>query len=131
MAAADPCDAEVLMVSAAHGATQFGIATDWEFGEEPTDLKIPGEGVLGPTCRPLIRNDALASVGFLVGPPIAVDTNASLVLTAKQADGGTKAYTITTMKARGYRQVFDRDAPPAKWSQAFAHVGSMATSPIS
>ncbi len=131
MPASDPCDAEILIASATHGSTQLGIVTGWNLEFIEQDVSIRGEGVTGPTCRGVIARDFIVVVDFLVPPPIAPNTLATLTLNSIQADGGTKAYAITTMRSRGYAQAFNRDSPPAQWRQTFVHVGSMATDPMS
>lgn len=123
--AADPCDAEILLVSVLHGATRLGVSIAFSYNWSVSDVVIRDEGVTGPTCRGIVRQDLDASVEFLVQPPIVPDTGpASLVISTQRANGNARTHTLANMKSRGFSQQMNRDAPPSVYSQQFVLVSS-------
>ena len=132
MAAANPCDAPILIVSATHGSTQLGMAVGFSFEYSIERVVIPAEGVTGPSCRGIVRRDLVAVVDFLVKGPIEPDaTAASLVIVTKDSDGDSITDTLTTMIPDGFAKEMNRDAPPGRYRQRFVHKGAMSSNPVS
>ena len=128
---ADPCKAEVLMVSVVHGAFAYGVAVAVSFELTVQDIVVRGEGVVGPTCRAIVAKDLVSVCSFLVKPPQASDTGPSdLVITTTMGDGGARVSTLKNMVTRGFAYEFNRDSPPALFRQTFVHVGSMAVNGV-
>lgn len=129
--AADVCNRDDLLVSITWGTTALGIGVGASFECSVVDEPGRGEGVTGPTCPAVVATDLVAVADFLVKSPIDPIANAmeakNLVIVCKRADGTTVSHTCLSMHPRGYRWAFDRDNPPARWSQTFRHKGSMAT----
>lgn len=133
MPAADPCDADLLLVSAIHGSTQLGIVTGFQFGLAADLAKIRGEGVKGPSCIGVKANDYVVVVEFLVAPPVAVNgAAASLVIVTKKMDGTTsRTHTWVTMRTFEYAREFDRENPEGgRWRQPFIYEGALASDPL-
>lgn len=135
MAAADPCNAEVLLMSISFKGTQLGVAVGASLDETVQDVTIRGEGKIGPTCRIPVAADLVCTCQFLVKPffdPLAAaaKTPGNLVITThhKTADVVT---TLTNMVPRGFSHVINRDAPPFIWSQTFVQEDSMDTQTVS
>ena len=133
MPAADPCDAETILVSIVHGSTYLGIAVGFAYEETHDDVVIRGEGVPGPSCVGEVSANLVCTADFLVPPPITPtsQTAASLVITTKQADTGTKTHTLANMLPRGFAVEMNRDAPPLRYRQRFIHKGNLTSSPVS
>ncbi len=129
---ASACDAIVNVLSAVHGSTDMGLATAYTHAYKIVRAgPIRGPGKTGPSCRPIIARDYVGTVKFLVGPPIAPDISASLILKGIDGDGDTITATIVTMLSDEYEENVDRDSPPGPgWVQAFLHKGDMATTPL-
>lgn len=128
MAAADPCDSDILLVSVIHGTFQYGVAVAVSYELSVQDVVIRGEGVVGPSCRGIVAKDIVAVCTFLVKPPQNSQvTPANLVITCTQADGGQTVHTVNDMTTRGFAWEFNRDNPPALFRQTFVHVGDMTT----
>jgi len=127
MAAANPCDSEVLLAKVEHGTFQYGIAVAVSYELSVQDVVIRGEGFIGPSCRGLIGGDLVSVVSFLVKPAQESDTGpAELKITTYQADGGTVLHTLANMVTRGFAYEFNRESPPAMYRQSFVHVGNMS-----
>jgi len=127
MAAANPCDSEVLLAKVEHGTFQYGIAVAVSYELSVQDVVIRGEGFIGPSCRGLIGGDLVSVVSFLVKPAQESDTGpAELKITTYQADGGTVLHTLANMVTRGFSYSMQRESPPAMYTQSFAHVGNMS-----
>ena len=127
MAAANPCDSEVLLAKVEHGTFQYGIAVAVSYELSVQDVVIRGEGFVGPSCRGLIAADLTAVVSFLVKPAQESDTGeAELKITTYQADGGTRLHTLANMVTRGHSYSMQRESPPAMYTQSFVHVGNMS-----
>ena len=129
--AADPCNRDILMVSVTWGGEAYGIAVGASFEMSIVDEPGRGEGVIGPTCPGMVAGDLISVVDFLVKNPVDPISNQytakDLVITCKRADQVSVSHTCKSMIPRGYRYAFDRDNPPARWSQTLRHKGSMAT----
>lgn len=132
MAAANPCDAAILIVSATHGATQIGMAVGFSFEYSIERIVIPAEGVTGPSCRGIVRQDLVAVVDFLVKGPIEPNTGpSSLVIVTKDSDGDSITDTLATMIADGFAKEMNRESPPGRYRQRFVHKGAMSSNPVS
>jgi len=129
--AADVCNRDDLLVSIVWGTDALGIAVGASFECSIVDEPGRGEGVTGPTCPAVVATDLVAVADFLIKDPIDPIANAitakDLVITCKRANQTTVTHTCKSMHPRGYRWAFDRDNPPARWSQTFRHKGSMGT----
>jgi len=127
MAAANPCDSEILLAKVEHGTFQYGIAVAVSYELSVQDVVIRGEGFVGPSCRGLVGADLTAVVSFLVKPAQESDTGeADLKITTYQADGGTVLHTLKDMVTRGFSYSMQRESPPAMYTQSFVHVGNMS-----
>jgi len=132
MAAAAANQAEVLLVSATWNDVRLGIVVGFSFEEALQDVVIRGEGVTGPSSRSPVARDLVCTLSFLVQPPIPpiLDgcTPADLVITTQLADCTTQlTHTLHNMVPRGFAHSMNRDAPPAIWSQSFAHQSDMTS----
>jgi len=129
--AADVCNRDDLLVSIVWGTDSLGIAVGASFECSIVDEPGRGEGVTGPTCPAVVATDLVAVADFLIKDPIDPIANAitakDLVITCKRANQTTVTHTCKSMHPRGYRWAFDRDNPPARWSQTFRLKGSMGT----
>ena len=131
MAGADVCNRDDLLVSITWGAIQLGIGVGASFECSVVDEPGRGEGVTGPSCPAVVATDLVAVADFLIKDPVDPIANAivaaDLVIVCKRANQTSVSHTCKSMHPRGYRWAFDRDNPPARWSQTFRHKGSMAT----
>lgn len=128
---ADPCDAPILIVSGTLGGSAWPLVVAYSFEETVERVVIPNEGVVGPSCRGIVRKDLIGTVDFLVKGAKAIDTNGSAVFTTKDSDGNNVTDTLATMYADGYAHDVDRDRPPGRWRQRIVHKGDMSSDPVS
>ena len=130
--AANPNQAEVLLVSAAWAGTRLGVVVGFSFEEALQDVVIRGEGVTGPSCRSPVARDMVVTLSFLVGPPIDPIANGctpgDLAIKVQLADCVTQlTHTIKNVLPRGYSHSGNRDAPPFIWTQSFAIQSDMTS----
>jgi len=129
--AANPCNAETLMVSVTHGAFSYGVPIAISYELSVQDVVIRGEGVVGPSCPAIVAKDLVAVCTFLVKPPQNSDvTPANLVITNTMADGNVRTHTLASMTTRGFSYEFARDNAPALYRQTFRHVGNMSVNGV-
>jgi hypothetical protein len=133
--ASAPCNSETVIVYASWKGTQFNQVVGVSYTVTIGENVIPGEGVLGPSCRAPIASDLVATVTFLVPPPFDpianIRTVGDLVFQIIQGDGGTRTCTMDDMIPRGFTYDYSRMAGSlATYVQQFAHQGDMATLPI-
>lgn len=129
--AGSACDAIVLILSVTHGGADIPMAVGWLWRYSTQRVIIRAQGVTGPSCRPIVGRDVVATIRHLNGPSIAPDTSGSLVMTGIDGDGDSHAITITTMLADGFGQSVDVNAPPGSYDQDFVHKGNMSSNPVS
>ena len=133
----NPCLSDVLLASAKWGETFLGICVGFAFEESVQDVVIRKELSTSPDCRAPIARDVVCTLSFLVPPPIdPVDngcTPETITIQCQEADCTTcRTYTLLTMVPRGYSRAFNRDTPPAIFTQTFVFEGNMdETDPIS
>ena len=131
MAASQPCDSDVLLVSVFHGSFQYGVAVAVSFELSVQDVVIRGEGVVGPSCRAIVGKDLTCVCSFLVQPPQNSNAGpANLVITATTGSGDTVTHTLQNMVTRGFAYEFNRESSPAMWRQSFVHVGNMSVNGV-
>jgi hypothetical protein len=95
-------------------------------------LAVRGEGDVGPTSRGIVRKDAVVQLTFLVGPPIAAGTKATLTCNVKKMDGSTaRVLAWTNMKAGTSGYAFNRDSAPAAYTQEFLVEDALASNNFS
>lgn len=125
-----PCLADVLLASAKWGDVFLGVCVGFAFEESCQDVVIRAELSTSPNCRAPIARDVVCTVSFLVPPPVDPVVNGctpnSLVIQCQEADCVTcRTYTLATMVPRGYARAFNRDTPPAIFTQTFVFEGNM------
>ena len=124
--------ADVLLASAKWSNTYLGICVGFSFEESVQDVVIRKELSTSPDARAPIARDLVCTVSFLVGPPVDPVVNGctpgTLVILTQEADCTTcRTHTLTGMVPRGYVKAFNRDTPPAVWTQTFVFQGSLDT----
>jgi hypothetical protein len=132
MAGANPSQAEVLLVSATWNGTRLGVVVGFSYEEALQDVVIRGEGVTGPSCRSPVARDMVATLSFLVGPPIDPIafgcTAGELDIVVQLADCVTQIdRKIFNTLPRGFSHSGNRDAPPFIWTQSFAIESDMTS----
>lgn len=128
----NPCLSDVLLASAKWGNVFLGICVGFHFEETVQDVTIRAELSTSPNCRAPIARDLVCTLSFLVPPPVDPVVNGctanNLVIQCQEADCATcRTYTLATMLPRGYARAFNRDTPPAIFTQTFVFKGSMDT----
>ena len=123
--AASPNQSEVLLVSGSWNGTRLGIVVGFSYEQALQDVVIRGEGMTGPSCRSPVARDMVATISFLVGPPIDPIANGctpgELDIVVQLADCTTQiTHKILNVLPRGYSHSGNRDAPPFIWTQSFA-----------